>query len=83
MLGFNTVVFLAGLTNIPRELYDAARVDGATGWQLFRHITWPLLTPTTYFLLVVSTIGAFQSFTPVFSTSVPVGRAGRRTRPSS
>ncbi len=76
LLGFNTIVFLAGLTNIPRELYDAARVDGATGWRLFRHITWPLLTPTTYFLLVVSTIGAFQSFTPVFSTSVPVGSGG-------
>jgi multiple sugar transport system permease protein len=76
VLGFNTVIFLAGLTNIPRELYDAARVDGATGWRLFRHITWPLLTPTTYFLLIVSTIGAFQSFTPVFSAGVPVGSGG-------
>ena len=76
VLGFNTVVFLAGLTAIPRELYDAARVDGATGGQLFRHITWPLLTPTTYFLLIVSTIGAFQSFTPVFSTSIPTGSGG-------
>lgn len=76
VLGFNTVVFLAGLTNVSRELYDAARVDGATGGQLFRHITWPLLTPTTYFLLVVSTIGAFQSFTPVFSAGVPVGSGG-------
>ncbi|MGI8587156.1 MAG: carbohydrate ABC transporter permease [Chloroflexia bacterium] len=76
VLGFNVVIFLAGLTNIPRDIYDAARVDGATGWRLFRHITWPLLTPTTYFLLIVSTIGAFQSFTPVFSAGVPVGSGG-------
>ncbi len=76
VLGFNTIVFLAGLTNVPHELYDAAKVDGATGRQLFRHITWPLLTPTTYFLLIVSTIAAFQSFTPVFSAGIPVGSGG-------
>ncbi len=76
LVGFNSVVFLAGLNNIPRELYEAARVDGAGAWQTFRNITWPLLSPTTYFLLIVSTIGAFQSFTPIFSTSIPIGSGG-------
>jgi len=61
-VGFNTVIALAGLTTIPIELYEAARIDGANRWQLFRHITLPLLTPTLLFLLVVETIRAFQSF---------------------
>ena len=57
-LGFHTVVFLSGLTAIPEELVDAARIDGAGGWRMFRHVTFPLLSPTTYFLLLVATIGA-------------------------
>src|SRR6266536_4574479 len=61
-VGFNTVIALAGLTTIPVELYEAARIDGASRWHLFRHITLPLLTPTLLFLLVVETIRAFQSF---------------------
>jgi ABC-type sugar transport system permease subunit len=61
-LGFHTVVYLSGLTAIPAELLEAARMDGAKGWRLFRHITFPLLTPTTYFLLLVATIGAMTSF---------------------
>jgi multiple sugar transport system permease protein len=61
-VGFNTVIALAGLTSIPAELYEAARIDGATRWHLFRHITLPLLTPTLLFLLIVETIRAFQSF---------------------
>ncbi len=47
-LGFNVIIFLAGLTNINPELYEAGRIDGANGWQLFRHITVPLLTPTIF-----------------------------------
>jgi multiple sugar transport system permease protein len=62
-LGFDTVVFLAGLTAVPVELYEAARLDGAGGWRLFREITLPLLAPTALFLVVVATIRSFQSFT--------------------
>lgn len=61
-LGFHTIVYLSGLTAIPAELVEAARMDGAAGWRLFRHITFPLLTPTTYFLLLVATIGAMTAF---------------------
>jgi multiple sugar transport system permease protein len=61
-VGFNTVIALAGLTTIPADLYEAARIDGATRWHLFRHITLPLLTPTLLFLLIVETIRSFQSF---------------------
>jgi multiple sugar transport system permease protein len=61
-VGFNTVIALAGLTTIPIDLYEAARIDGAGRWRLFRDITLPLLTPTLLFLLVVETIRSFQSF---------------------
>lgn len=64
-LGYDVVIFLAGLGNIPRELYDAAEIDGAGRWQLFRHITLPLLSPTTFFLIILSTIGALQAFTHI------------------
>src|SRR5207248_11326238 len=60
-VGFNTVIALAGLTTIPADLYEAARIDGAGRWHLFRHITLPLLTPTLLFLLIVETIRSFQS----------------------
>ena len=52
-VGYDTVIFLAGLGNIPNELYEAAKIDGASGWQLFRRITIPLLSPTTFFLLAL------------------------------
>ena len=52
-VGFNTVIALAGLTTIPPDLYEAARIDGASRWHLFRHITLPLLTPTLLFLRVI------------------------------
>jgi multiple sugar transport system permease protein len=61
-VGFNTVIALAGLTTIPTDLYEAARIDGADRWRLFRDITLPLLTPTLLFLLIVETIRSFQSF---------------------
>lgn len=62
-LGFNFIVMLAGLQAIPQDLYESARIDGASGWAMFRHVTLPLLTPTLLFLLIVSTINAFQAFT--------------------
>jgi multiple sugar transport system permease protein len=65
-IGFDTVIYLAGLQGIPGSYYEAARVDGATPWQLFRHITWPLLAPTTFFILVTGVIGASQVFDQVF-----------------
>ena len=67
MLGYDTVIFLAGLTNIPGELYEAARIDGANGVQLFRNITVPLLAPTTFFVVVISVIGSLQSFNHIFA----------------
>jgi len=64
--GFYVVIYLAGLGNIPKELYEAARIDGANEWQVFRTITLPLLSPTTFFLLVVGTIGALQAFNQIY-----------------
>ncbi|MBF6612675.1 MAG: sugar ABC transporter permease [Chloroflexi bacterium] len=62
-LGFDFIIALAGLQAIPQDLYDSSSIDGATGWQQFRSITLPLLTPTLLFLVIISTIGAFQAFT--------------------
>ncbi|MEN4043061.1 MAG: sugar ABC transporter permease [Anaerolineaceae bacterium] len=61
-VGYQSLVYLAGLQSVPRQLYEAAEIDGANGWQKFRHVTWPLLTPTTFFLVVTSLIGGFQVF---------------------
>jgi ABC-type sugar transport system permease subunit len=65
--GFTLLLFMAGLTNIPGELWEAASVDGANSWQQFFKIIWPLLTPTTLFVVVVNTINAFQSFTQIYA----------------
>lgn len=64
--GYDVTIFLAGLANIPKDLYEAARVDGAGSWALFRHITLPLLSPTTYFLLVFTVIGSFKAFNHIY-----------------
>jgi multiple sugar transport system permease protein len=61
-LGYNMVLYLAGLQGIPRHLYEAAEIDGATDWYKFWHITLPLLTPTTFFIVIISIIGSFQVF---------------------
>ena len=61
-VGYDITIFLAGLGNIPPELYEAAKVDGAGGWTLFRHITFPLLSPTIFFLLIFTVIGTFKAF---------------------
>lgn len=60
--GFTMVIYLAGLQAIPPELYDAAKVDGAGALQRFRYVTIPMVSPTTFFLLVIQMIGAFQLF---------------------
>ncbi len=61
-VGWTAVIFLAGLQAIPNQLYEAAEVDGADSWQKFTGITWPLLRPTTVYLLVVLTIGAMNAY---------------------
>lgn len=65
-LGFNMVIYLAGLQAIPLVLYEAARIDGANGWQQFRYVTWPQLRTTNIFVLIISVTGAFQVFDPAF-----------------
>jgi multiple sugar transport system permease protein len=61
-LGFQMMIFLAGLQSIPPSLYEAARIDGANAWQMFRNVTLPLLTPVTFFVLIISIFEAFQTF---------------------
>lgn len=65
-IGFNTVVFMAGLGSIPREVYEAASMDGAGRWAQFRHVTLPLLSPTIYFLTLYSVIGTFKAFNHIW-----------------
>lgn len=78
-LGFCMVVYLAGLQSVPASLYEAAVVDGTRAWSRFLHITWPLLGPTTFLLLIINVIFSFQVFDliyvmtgggPGFSTTV-------------
>ena len=63
---FYMIVFLAGLQDIPASLYEAARMDGATAWARFRHITLPLLGNTTGFVVVIATIAALQAFDQIY-----------------
>ncbi|MBN1668625.1 MAG: sugar ABC transporter permease [Anaerolineales bacterium] len=65
-VGYDTVIFLAGLGGIPSELYEAAAIDGAGRWAQFRNITLPLLSPTTYFLTLLAVIGTFKAFNHVW-----------------
>ncbi len=65
-VGYDMTIFLAGLGNIPGELYEAARIDGADGWALFRYITVPLLSPTTFFLSLITIIGTFKAFNHIW-----------------
>jgi multiple sugar transport system permease protein len=71
--GSPMIIFLAGLRQIPREILEAAEVDGATGLRRFFQITLPLLTPLVLFNLVLQIIGAFQAFTPAFIVSGGTG----------
>ncbi|OUC05545.1 hypothetical protein RY27_26630 [Litorilinea aerophila] len=68
-IGPTTIIFLAGLQDIPAHLYEAAEIDGANSFQRFRHVTVPMLTPTIFFNLVIGLIGAFQIFTQVYIIS--------------
>ncbi len=60
--GYNMIIFITGLQNIPEELYEAADIEGANAFQKFRHITLPMLAPTTVFIGIITMIGYFQLF---------------------
>ena len=67
-VSYNFIFFLAGLQSIPRAVIEAARMDGARGWHRFRTITFPLLAPTTFFLLVVNLVyAAFDTFGTIWA----------------
>ena len=79
-IGGNVLIYLAGLKGIPKELYEAAEIDGADGWQKIRHITLPLLSPTIFFEVVTGIIGTFQIFTTAFilmGKNSPLGDLGQ------
>lgn len=65
-VGFYMVIYLAGLQTIPREFYEAARIDGASTWQRFRRITLPLLNNTTMFVTIIALIASFQAFDQIY-----------------
>src|SRR5712692_309523 len=64
--GGRMIIFLAGLQGVPSELYEAASIDGASGWDRFRHVTVPMITPTIFFNLVLGIIGSFSVFAVAF-----------------
>lgn len=65
-IGGNMIILLAGLQGIPAHLYEAARIDGATKWHEFRHVTLPMLSAVLFYVVVISIIGSFQTFTSVY-----------------
>lgn len=65
-VGFGVLVYMAGLSSISEDVYEAATLDGASAWQQFRNVTWPLLMPTTMFLTMMGVIGGFQVFQSVY-----------------
>jgi multiple sugar transport system permease protein len=65
-IGGGMVIFLAGLQAVPRDYYESAQLDGANGWEQFRHITLPLITPSIFFQTIIATINAFQAFEYVY-----------------
>lgn len=75
----NMLLYLAALTNVPGELYEAADIDGASRFQRFWHVTWPQLAPTTFFILVMSTIGGLQGGFEMARTMTQGGPAGATT----
>ncbi len=70
-VGYNSVIYLAGLGNVPREMYEAAMIDGANRWEQLRHITIPLVSPTTYFLVMMGILGTFRAFNHVYVITAP------------
>lgn len=90
--GWGFLIFLAGLQTIPRQLYEAAKVDGANAWQSFRNITFPLMVPVTVLVAILTVLGTMQAFVliiamtgggPAYHTQVPVLRILASMRGSS
>ena len=76
-LGLYVIIFLAGLASVPRELVEVARLDGARRHQIFSRIIWPLISPTTFFVVVLSTVNTWQAFSQIYTmTGGPHGGAG-------
>uniref|UniRef100_UPI0030C7307F carbohydrate ABC transporter permease n=1 Tax=Arachnia propionica TaxID=1750 RepID=UPI0030C7307F len=79
-IGFNVIILSAGLKSIPKELYEAASIDGATAWHQFRSITVPLLTPSIFFLMIMQAIGGFQLFDSLYAMLGPNNPAAEQSR---
>lgn len=76
-LGLYVIIFLAGLANVPRELVEVAQLDGARRKRIFRRIIWPLLSPTTFFVVILATVNNWQAFSQIYAmTGGPHGGAG-------
>lgn len=75
--GYYMIMFMGGLKNIPPHLYEAAKIDGANGWKLFWHVTWPMLSPTTFMVTILCFISSFQIFDIINVTTQ--GGPGRAT----
>lgn len=65
-MGYYMIIYLAGLQGVSNELYEAASIDGANGWQKFKKITWPMLSPTTFFVVVMLTINCFKVYDQIY-----------------
>ena len=74
-IGATAVIYLAALKQVPQQLYEAAAVDGANGWQRFWYVTWPALTPVTLFQLIMGVIAALQIFAPTYLLTQSRGNA--------
>ncbi len=76
-LGLYVIIFVAGLTNVPTELLEVARMEGAKQYRTFRRIIWPLISPTTFFVVVLATVNSWQAFSQIYTmTGGPHGGAG-------
>lgn len=75
----NMILYIAGLTNVPRELYEAAEIDGANSWNRFWHVTWPQLAPVTFFIVVMSVIHGLQGGFEMARAMTQGGPAGSTT----
>ena len=76
-VGYEMVVYMAALQSVPKELYESSRIDGASSFKQFTKITMPLISPTTFYLVIVKTIGAFKVFSSIniFTTATPMPEA--------
>ena len=72
-IGDAIVLYLAGLLNVPRDLYEAIAIEGANAWQRFRYVTLPMLTPVIFFTLIIGIIDGFQYFDQAYVSSTTAG----------